>query len=837
MKTHTIQGAGLFCGAAALLAAPQSAAAQAKDLIKLPQEPLAAAAPAAAAAEASSATLKLGPFALDGSLTATETYSDNIFVTKNHTTGDWITSLAPNLIATLGNARDQLNLRAGADIGRYANHPGEDYEDFYLGADGRIRLDKSTSLFGGARYDWEHEARESPDAENGLRPTRYGTGDYYLGVLHSFPKVVLRAGATLDTFAFDNTPSSAGLIDNGGRDRAQYQVGARISYRLTQTLLPFLQAYWDKRDYDRAADPAGYQRSSSGYRVAGGIGGAFSKSLRGDLYAGVIGQSYRDPRFADITTPDVGARLTWTPTTGTTLTAMVDRSVEETTLAGASGYLRTAIGGSVEQQVRPDLYIDGHIYYSSNAYQGVARTDHVSDAGIGLKYFFAPRLFVGAEYALLHRASNSAEADFYENRISIRLGAQIGRGYSGGTAGFVGPSTEAPGGFYIGALAGHGLAAAAVDGPRGSASKGGFLTADFGARGWQEGLAAGYGVLFGRGYLGAEVDGALASQEWRHDGSGGTRVFGVRKLGEIELAARLGYLLNGGALIYGRAGILATDFRTLYVQKETELNVAGYRRGLRLGAGVDFPLGGRLVGRMEYSVSSYGNYDVTVSPGADNFAPNERLMRFGVIYRFAAPATSAPIRPETLRGFYVGAQGGFGDLESRNTGDRKPPQTLDAQRAGSGATGGVFLGYGVTIRRVYLAVEGEAEVSNADWNIKSDPEGRIYSVAKDYTLGAAILAGYVLPGNTLLYGRVGVASTRFDNRYSDEGGENAVAPSVDRVAPRVGGGVSLPLGDRTRLRFDYTWTAYGQYYVNYVSGQDSFRNSEGLMRVGLAVRF
>ena len=379
-------------------------------------------------------------------------------------------------------------------------------------------------------------------------------------------------------------------------------------------------------------------------------------------------------------------------------------------------------------------------------------------------------------------------------------------------------------------LAGTGALTSAVDGPRGSD---GSLTADFGYTGWRGDVAAGYGVLVGRVYLGIEADAALSAQNWNHTGTGGTRVYSVDERHSFELAGRLGFQLDNNALLYGRAGIVATRFATAYQQNIHYVRPAEYRRGLRFGGGAEFPLVGGLFGRVEYTHTAYADYDVMPARTADNFANGEDLMRFGAVYHFASSPDEKSMAPFDYDGFYIGLQGGFGTLMSNNGGDRNPPQTLNVQRAGAGATGGILGGVGVTVNGIYLGAEAEAEVSNADWNIERDPNGRIYSVTKDYTLGASLRAGYVFNGNTLVYGRAGVADTRFKNRYNDEHGINYVTPSVTKAGLRLGGGVELPVGTHTLVRADYTWTRYGSYTVDYITGVDTFRNLENLFRVGV----
>ena len=834
-----------LCGTALTLFPGSEVLAQTKDLTKVPSVQTTRG--SATLPSTSAAKVTLGPFALDANISAGELFSDNIYVTKNRKKSDLISTISAGGTATLDKDGNQLVLRAGADLGRYARFKTENYDDYYLGGDGRLKLDNVTSLFGGANYYWTHESRESPDAVNGIHPTRYRAGDYYAGILRSFPDYVVRVGGTLNTYSYSNVLSTSGIINNTGRDRQEYEVGARVSYRLTKVLLPFVQMYWTDRSYDAATDNFGYRRSSTGYRAAVGLSGDLLPQLQGEIYIGALAQDYQDARFRGVLHPDYGARVLWKPLAGTAVRGFIDRSVEETTLVGSSGYLRTAVGGSLEQQVRPDIFMSGHFYYSENAYSDVDRTDYVSDAGLGFKYYFMRNLFVATEYAFIHRTSNTATSDFYENRVWLRLGAQLLPAYTAEPNTFA-PFVDAtrPGGFYVAMLAGNGTLTSAVDGPRGGqgagSGTGGELTADFGDNGWQSDIAGGYGALVGRVYLGGELDAAIGSQSWLHGGSGGTRIFGVRQLDSYGIAGRLGFLLPSHALIYGRVGAVLTQFATFYQQDTNVIRPEGYRRGLQFGGGLEAPLGAAFSGRIEYTQTSYADYNVKAggpaSNAPDNFANEENLLRFGVVYYLDGKAPAQPITAFNYGGAYGGVQVGYGGLISQNAGLRKAPQTLDAQRAGYGATAGAFAGYGLEIgKQYYLGGELDSEGSNADWNIERDPTGRVYSVSKIYSVDASLIAGYIFEESTLVYGRIGVAHTRFANKYHDEGGANYVAPDISENGLRLGGGVAVPLSAHTFLRLDYTWTHYGSYAVNYVTGSDSFRNSENVFRIGIGWKF
>ena len=809
-------------------------AAQARDFIPTPApEPTEIEAPWAQRIQD---FINVGPFKFNADASVAEVYSDNIYSTRNDKKGDAITVFKPGMSAVVDVGQHELNFWANAELGRYNRFKSEDYNDYTIGTDGRYRFNASTSLLGGAEYDWTHEGRESPDAVNGTEPTKYQQGTYWLGLVHRSADFVARLGATVNDYSFDNVSNGVGgTINNKDRDRKQVEFGTRVGYRWTPNWEPFFQGYLDRRNYDSSVDDNGFNRDSKGYRIATGLRGNAGPSLQGEVYVGVIHQDYTDPALKDVDAPDLGASLDWKAAPATTVSVFLDRSLEETTLPGASSYLASTFGARADHKMRDDLYANAHFYITKSDYQGVSRTDREIDSGLSLKYFFAPNLFVSPSYSLIQRTSNWIDGDFTENRVMISFGAQLAPAYKGD------PSTAAPfnsdwglSGFYTGVQMGVGTLATALNGPRGPGTN----TSDFGNEGFQGGAFLGYGLTLNRIYLGFEFDGEGGDQTWQHDGTGGTRVYSVRKRGSYEAAARLGYKLDNQALVYGRAGIVTSRFETSYTQGATTTVKDEQQRGMRYGAGTDFPITGNFFGRMEYTFTSYADYDMPTSTGADNFANSESLMRFGIGFRFNRGPEKVKTPTVDYNGFYVGLQGGHGSLTTDNAGLRTSPQTLSVSRSGFGTGGGIFGGYGHAFGPVYLGGELEADLSNTDWKIKRDPNGRIYSVRKDYSYGGSLRAGYIVESNTLIYARAGLVRTRFGTDYATSG--SSATSQEDKTGIRVGGGVEMPVRKNVQMRLDYTWTDYGSYnlkYSNSPTGTDSFKNAESLFRVGFAYKF
>lgn len=774
--------------------------------------------------------LSFGPIKINVSAGVAEEYTDNVFVTTNDKQGDFITKFEPSINVSVDAGQHDLDFFADAEIARFADHDSEDYDDFRLGGEGKLRFDANTFLFGGAEYGWEHEGRESPDDVNGVEPTEYEEAFFFGGIAHRSDRFVMRFGGTLTDLDFDDVRAAGGaIINNDDRDRTMSEIGTRVGYRFDPTYEFFVQASYDDRDYDTATDDFGFNRDSDGYRVAGGVRATFRPELQAEAYIGLIDQDYADPTLTNVSTLDFGGRLDWQMSPPTMLTAFVDRTLEETTLAGASGYLSTTGGARLEHEVRPDLSMHGHLYFTENDYQGGARTDHVLNSGVGVKWFFLPNFYTGLDYTFLQRNSDAAGADFNENIAMIRLGAQLAPAFSGDPGDLIEAFTdEGLGGFYVGGQIGHGTINTALDGPRGPGNN----TAEFGNSGFTGGVFAGYGVLVGDVYVGAEVDYEASEASWSHITN--DRFYTVDKSDSFGLSARIGYELDNHSLLYGRFGVVGTEFETYYQQTGGTRVIEDRELGMRFGGGAETPISSNLFARMEYTFTSYEDYEASGAGATDNFANSEGLAKFGLAYRFGA-GVDTDVEPVSFDGFYAGAQGAHGAVSSENRGTRVPgPVTIE--RSGHGATGGLFAGYGQTLGDIYVGGEVEAELSSTNWNIEREPSGRIYSVEKEHTYGGGVRLGYVLNDTALIYARAGYVWTQFNTDYLHIGPGNFVTPEDTVGGLRLGGGVEMAAGEDLFFRVDYTHTDYESYSVNYISGTDTFDPSETMFRLGLGYR-
>ena len=769
-------------------------------------------------------------FTVDGSLSVEEHFTDNVFYTSNNRESDFVTILRPNVKLTAKGEDFTFNVGGEAEFGRFIDNDSENYEDLSAGIDAEYKVIDGVVVFGGAQIAFDHEERGSPDDVNGIEPTDYTEASGYFGVAAEVGDVRARVGTNIQVFDFDDTPAAGGgIINNDDRDRTQIETGARIGYALDSDTEVFAQGIYDHREYSSNTDDAGFARGSDGIQAAVGVKGNYG-ALSGEVLIGGLFYDYDDARFSSVSTLDVGADVVWRVSPSTRISAVIERSIEETTVTGASSYISTTGGARVTHRVAPDLSASAFAYLTENDYNNLSRTDYVTEIGASLNYHLTPHVYLGAGYAYEQRLSDVAGAEYDRHNVFVSLGAELDPAYDpDGPVAQLGDS-----GAYIGAYIGDGAVQTRVDGPRGG---GGQLTADFGGMGLSGGLVGGYQADVGSLVLGVEAEAGLDRKKWRHLAN---RDFSVEKTNQIGLSGIAGVRTRRGGVLYGRAGVVNAKFKSAYARGGNAAAIEERETGISFGAGAQFPVSGNLSGRMEYVVTAYPDYNIGAPLGVadDNFANLENMARFGLVYNFGQN-TPVDAPPVNFTGLYAGGQVGHGALQNDDTGARPnaaaPAFQLDVTRAGQGITGGIYGGYGHQFGDFYVGAEADVEISTADWNIERDPNGRIYSVEKGLSVGGSLLAGYVINDSVLAYGRAGVVGTQFNTNYSFAG--VTVNQDDALLGVRLGGGVEIALDENSSVRLDYTRTSYGDHSVAHPTGTERFDTTENLFRVGYTYRF
>lgn len=379
--------------------------------------------------------LRVGGFMAWPKLTATVEHNDNIYATAAKT-DDTIYHIAPEIALTSNWSRHALSVFAKGAIHRYSDFKDENTEDWSVGADSRIDVQRNTSIRLGANTGRLTEPRSSASAPAAARsPIEYNLSGANVGVSHEFNRLRLSARYDWQQFDYKDVLTGAGAnIDQDFRDRDTNTIMGRAEYAISPDTAIFLQASANKREYRLAAVAPAVTRDSKGVEVLGGANFDIGALMRGEIGVGYMKQNYDAPSLP--TADGVGARATveWFPTELATVTLTGSRTIEESAIPGSSGYINTALSAKVDYEVLRNLLLGVEGTYGRDKYDGVNiaaarafdRTDKRKGASVSATYLLNDNVGVSVFYNYVKQTSSGLDRlfDYSVNKVGAKLTLQ-----------------------------------------------------------------------------------------------------------------------------------------------------------------------------------------------------------------------------------------------------------------------------------------------------------------------------------------------------------------------------------------------------------------------------
>lgn len=369
--------------------------------------------------------VRLGGFELFPRIGLEIRHDDNIFARETKQS-DVITVVRPDVDLRSDWNNHALRLEAGAEAGRYADSPDEDYYDFRLIGSGRLDIVRESFAEAALVRERSHVPRGSPDEVNGLGPTVFHSSALEGRLFHRFNRLSIDTRLSLERLNFDDVPAAGGIINNDDRDREIGDAAVRTRYTLDERFAPFGEVRLNYRDYTQAVDDDGLNRDSTGYEVLAGTSFDLSGVTFGEVFAGYLRQRFDDRQLDTISGPALGGQLTWTPTGLTTIELGLERTVETTILPGASGILATGRRLRVDHELLRTLILSVEYSRTDDQFKGIAREDTITRTAFGARYLPNRYFDVRLSYEHLQResAGTDADRDYSSNVVWLRLEIQ-----------------------------------------------------------------------------------------------------------------------------------------------------------------------------------------------------------------------------------------------------------------------------------------------------------------------------------------------------------------------------------------------------------------------------
>ncbi len=358
--------------------------------------------------------IRAGSFLMFPELAVTEAYSDNVGLDEDDEQSDFVTQIQPTLEFVSQWSRHLLSLEAGADIAIHADESGEDYEDLFAAAQGRVDVSRQTNLAATALVRQGHEGRddpEDPDADDLTDTYSFGGG---LDLNHQ----INRLGFTVGVDVVRNTYDNNGQDD---RDANIYDFLLRTSYELSPRFNAFIEGRYNVEDRDDDVDDAGIERDTDGYEARLGAALDVTAVLFGEAFVGYRVQSFDESDFDDEEGVSFGVDLNWNPSQLTSVGFSGQRDFRPTDEGGAASNFRTEFGITIDHELLRNLIVDGRASYQNDDFRGDDREDDTYSVGAGLTYWLNRNISLTAGYDHAERSSNEVGQDYKVNEVLVGL--------------------------------------------------------------------------------------------------------------------------------------------------------------------------------------------------------------------------------------------------------------------------------------------------------------------------------------------------------------------------------------------------------------------------------
>jgi hypothetical protein len=370
--------------------------------------------------------IELGQFLMLPKVELDTVFTDNLYATERNAKSEMVGIARTEVRARSRMPVHMLNLSANVDARRHATYSRDDAVDGRVGFDGRYDLSRTDEVTGLFDLAYRHEDRGSPDDAGGLKPTPTLAVTGRTGAKFDFGRISLRPSVTAVRRTYDDVTAAGGrTINNSDRDRVELEGQMAVYNEVFAGYAVVLAATANSRRYDDTVDDLGFRRSSTGWRLETGVGVDLTNILRGEFLVGYQKQDYEDRRFGEQAGPTVRASFNWTPTTLTLVVPSLARTIEETTLANASGTVRTTASVLVRHEYARNVLLTGTVSFFQDVFEGVNRTDDNYEARGRVTYALMPEVHVSSELRYRIRESNTVNNSYDQATILFRLGLQL----------------------------------------------------------------------------------------------------------------------------------------------------------------------------------------------------------------------------------------------------------------------------------------------------------------------------------------------------------------------------------------------------------------------------
>ncbi|TGX53490.1 hypothetical protein E5A73_11680 [Sphingomonas gei] len=377
---------------------------------------------------------QVGAFRVTPQIAVDASYDDNIYATDSDKRGDVYLTIHPQLDVKSTWSRNALNFTGYFDRDVHAKYTGEDVSEYGASLDGRYDISRQTRIYLGVDAARSAERRGSLSSfTQSAEPVRYNSFIANGAFEQDMGSLRLRGEGRFRRVTYEDALLANGTkIDQAFRAFDIYSGTAQASYDLNTLTSFVLRGTLEQRRYDLRPGDVGFDpltavdRSGDSTLVEVGVTREITNLLSGTVRLGYLSFRYPDPRLNDVNGVSYYANINWNITPLTTLRAIAQRRVDETTSPITAGNLRDEISVSADHELLRALILhaDGrYAWINPSVADGVTslidNSSRETELGFGARYYIGRKLRLDADYTHQKRASDNPLLSYVSNIVTV----------------------------------------------------------------------------------------------------------------------------------------------------------------------------------------------------------------------------------------------------------------------------------------------------------------------------------------------------------------------------------------------------------------------------------
>ena len=365
---------------------------------------------------------RFGSLLVTPSLQASLEYNDNLLASSAVSEKAAVLSLVPTVFLKSDWSRNYLQAYANADIDRYTGHSAENRNQWQLGTRGRFDIDQATSIQAGGSAERKVELRTAATAPATDRPISYNDEAVFLGATKAFNRLRVIGYGNFDNKTYNDATQNGIAIDQKFRNRETLSFNGQAEYALLPGYSLLVTAQVDHRNstHGTVINP---QRDSNGIDIQAGASFDIGGLATGSLTAGYIRRKYDNPFYGNVSDPTFAANIEYYATPLITVRLAAGRTVEDSTVGGAGGFLATTVAAHADYEFQRNVIFTAGGGLGFDNFKGIDRRDDRRNADASVRWLLNRALEVGVRYNLENQASSGLQPGrrFTVNRIGVSL--------------------------------------------------------------------------------------------------------------------------------------------------------------------------------------------------------------------------------------------------------------------------------------------------------------------------------------------------------------------------------------------------------------------------------